>query len=61
MCQGCAKSVRSISEDRRLRMLDPFAAYDFASARLADVSGVHRELFERLRRALESVQAARVR
>lgn len=52
---------RFASEDRRLRMLDPFAAYDFASAPLADVSGVHRELFERLRRALESVQAARVR
>lgn len=50
---------RFAHEDPRLRTLDPFAAYDFASAPLADVGGLHRELFERLQSALESVQAAR--
>lgn len=52
---------RFATEDKRLRSLDPFAAYDFASAPLADVGGAHRELFERLRSALESVQATRLR
>jgi len=43
---------RFANEDARLRLLDPFAAYDFGAARIADALGADRELHARLRAAL---------
>jgi diadenosine tetraphosphate (Ap4A) HIT family hydrolase len=45
---------RFASEDPRLRGMDPFAAYDFGAAPLADAEGAHRELLARVSRALRS-------
>lgn len=43
---------RFAHEDPRLRLMDPFAAYDFSAARTADASGADRELHQRLQSAL---------
>lgn len=39
------------NEDAGMRNLDPFAAYDFRTARSAEPEGVDAELFEHLKRA----------
>lgn len=43
---------RFADEDPGKRLMDPFAAYDFAAARRADPAGRDAELLERLRRAI---------
>lgn len=43
---------RFASEDARLRLLDPFVAYDFGAARVADALGRDLELHARLRSTL---------
>jgi diadenosine tetraphosphate (Ap4A) HIT family hydrolase len=45
---------RFAHEDPRLRGMDPFAAYDFGAAPLADAEVEHRELLERLRQAMRA-------
>ncbi len=45
---------RFASEDKHKRLMDPFAAYDFASARRADALGQDRELLAALQRELKS-------
>ena len=44
---------RYSSEEEDRFKLDPFAAYDFPNARKADATGPDKELFEKLRHALE--------
>lgn len=44
---------RFAGEDPGKRLMDPFAAYDFAGARRADANGTDAALFGRLRDALE--------
>ncbi len=43
---------RFADEDDDKRLMDPFAAYDFAGARRADATGPDRALWQRLRDAL---------
>lgn len=43
---------RYANEDPAKRLMDPFAAYDFAGARRAEPTGRDAELLERLRSAL---------
>ncbi|USN98307.1 MAG: hypothetical protein H6810_08990 [Phycisphaeraceae bacterium] len=43
---------RFTDEDPEKRMMDPFAAYDFAGARRADALGEDEALFARLKKAL---------
>ncbi len=47
---------RFAGEDSDKRLLDPFQAYDFGSARVADATGQDRELHERLVAALAASQ-----
>lgn len=47
---------RFANEEPDRRSLDPFAAYDFGGARIADATGVDRELFGRLRAQLERLR-----
>lgn len=49
---------RFADEDPSRRGLDPFAAYDFPGAPLADATGPHRELVLALRTALDRARAA---
>ena len=44
---------RFAGEDPSKRLLGPFEAYDFGAARVADATGVDRDLHRRLRGALE--------
>ena len=46
---------RYATEDESKRLLDPFAAYDFAAARRADPATTDRDLLERLRAALAAI------
>ena len=52
---------RFAAEDPEKRLMDPFAAYDFGSARRADAAGEDRALFIRLRDALVSLDAQPVK
>ncbi|MEM1453494.1 MAG: hypothetical protein AAF957_09445 [Planctomycetota bacterium] len=48
---------RFAAEDPTLRLQDPFEAYDFSGARVADATGPDRALFERLRAELQRCRA----
>jgi len=46
---------RFAGEDPDKRLMDPFTAYDFGAARIADALGPDKELADRLRSALSAV------
>ncbi len=50
---------RFANEDPKKRLMGPFEAYDFGSARIADATGTDRELHARLGQELQRLATAR--